>query len=241
MTTRQLSRNFGGIQAVRDVDFVLLEGEICAIIGPNGAGKTTFFNLLSGILMPSAGRIFLRDRDITQIPSRHLARLGIARTFQSSAVFSGLTVFENVCVAAHARHPLQRGLFDLKHRRQIEHQSSRILERMEIAHLRDVNAGELSYGDQRVLEIAIALVGVPILLLLDEPTAGMSPLETERVVNLMRSLKTTLSVIVVEHDMDVVMDLADRVVVFDRGHPIADGSPMQIERDPRVRAVYFGA
>ena len=237
-----LRKEFGGVRAVEDVSFSVARGEMLAMIGPNGAGKSTCFNMVGGQLRPDAGRIRMGGRDITGLPPRHLARLGVARTFQVTAVFASMTVRENVQVALQARrrlswHPWRSagGLF--------RDQADALLARVDMDAQADRAAGVLAYGDLKRVELAVALAGDPRLLLMDEPTAGMAAAERTALMALVRKLANTggLVVLFTEHDMDVVFGVADRILVLNRGTLIAAGEPDAIRADARVREVYLGS
>jgi branched-chain amino acid transport system ATP-binding protein len=234
-----VSRVFGGLRAVDGVTLAIGSG-ITALIGPNGAGKTTLFNLISGLLPVSAGRIRFRGQDVTGLPAHRRARLGMARTLQIKQVFAGLTVLDNAWIAARQRHnpldPFRRAARDRATRAAAE----QALEAMGLMPLADRQAGSLAYGDVALLEIAMALATRPALLLLDEPVCGMSPAEAERTVARIRAVSATTDVLIVEHDMDVVFGLADRVVVLAEGRVLADGPPAAIARDRAVREAYLG-
>ncbi|MCW8087400.1 ABC transporter ATP-binding protein [Sabulicella glaciei] len=234
-----VSRQFGGLRAVDGVTLSIGTG-ITALIGPNGAGKTTLFNLMSGLLPVSSGRIRFRGQDITGLPAHRRAKLGMARTLQIKQVFAGLTVLENTWIAARQRHrpldPFRRASDDRATRAAAE----AALETMGLEAMAGRQAGSLAYGDIALLEIAMALATQPALLLLDEPVCGMSPSETERTVARIRAVSATTDVVIVEHDMDVVFGLADRVVVLAEGRVLADGPPAVIAREPAVREAYLG-
>jgi branched-chain amino acid transport system ATP-binding protein len=234
-----VSRVFGGLRAVDGVTLSIGSG-ITALIGPNGAGKTTLFNLISGLLPVTTGRIRFRGQDITSLAAHRRARLGMARTLQIKQIFAGLSVLENAWIAARQRHrpldPFRRASGDEATRGSAE----AVLETMGLGSLADRQAGSLAYGDIALLEIAMALATQPALLLLDEPVCGMSPAETERTVARIRAISANTDVLIVEHDMDVVFGLADRVVVLAEGRVLADGPPAAIARDPAVREAYLG-
>ena len=236
-----LTKAFGGLVAVDNVDFVLPGGDLRAVIGPNGAGKTTFFNLVSGMTRADSGRVLFRGRDITGKAPHLISRMGIARTLQIKSVFGGLSVYENVWIAAHARsrrlHPL-RAAFSYK---DTAAAAEAVLEETGIADLRDEQAGNLSYGDVALLEIAIALAMKPNLLLLDEPVAGMSLEETRKTVEKIRDLSRRIDVILIEHDMQVVFEIADVITVMNNGTILCEGRPDEIAGDPRVQEAYLGA
>jgi branched-chain amino acid transport system ATP-binding protein len=234
-----LTRRFGGLAAVDGVDLAIHTG-ISAVIGPNGAGKTTLFNLISGLLAPTTGRINFLGRDITGLPTHRRARLGLARTLQIKSVFPTLSVAENVWIAARQRNrPLDP--FSLAER---DHATARIaaqvLEEVGLAGHAGQPAGSLAYGDIALLEIAMALATEPRLLLLDEPVCGMSPAETERAVERIREIGRRTDVVIIEHDMEVVFGLASRVVVMAQGRILADGTPAEIAADAAVQEAYLG-
>ncbi len=241
LRTEKLTRHFGTLLAVNRVDLSVRTGELRAIIGPNGAGKSTLFKLVSGELAPSAGRIFLDGREITGLPQFAASRLGIAKSYQITTIFAGLTVFENVRVALQCR----RSVLDCWSRADrlpgVADGAREILAAVGLEDRADELAGNIGHGLQRHLEIGIALACQPRLLLLDEPTAGMSPEETERTIALIKRIGRGRTVILVEHKMKVVMDIADRITVLHQGAVLADGTPDEIRRDTVVQQVYLGA
>jgi branched-chain amino acid transport system ATP-binding protein len=236
-----ICKNFAGLQALKDVRLSIEPGERRAIIGPNGAGKTTLFNIISGELPPSSGAVRLAEREVTGLTPERMFRLGLARTFQKNSLFLDLTTQENVrlAVQAHQRqgHHWFRPWWAFS---EVNERTRQVLERAGLWARRLDLAKNLSYGEQRQLEMAIALAGDPRLLLLDEPTAGMSVAETASSVRTISSLPRGLTVLIIEHDMDTVFALADRITVLDHGQVIADGTPDQVRNDPQVRAVYLG-
>jgi len=241
LSLERVCMNFAGVQALRDVSLTVEPGERRAIIGPNGAGKTTLFNIISGELPPTSGSVNLSGREVTKLTPERMFRLGLARTFQKNSLFLDLTTHENVRLAVQAHH--RQGhhwfrpwwTFDDVNRRTQE-----VLERAGLWSRRLEPAKNLSYGEQRQLEMAIALAGEPTLLLLDEPTAGMSVAETASSVATIDALPRDLTLLIIEHDMDTVFALADRITVLDHGQVIADGPPDAVRKDEQVRAVYLG-
>lgn len=238
---RNLHRHFGGIAAINGLSLMLSENELQSVIGPNGAGKTTLFNVITGRLHASSGQVFYEGQEITNKPPDEIVRLGIGRTFQKSSIFPGYTVFENLRIARQAKLGGSRKIFSCKDRlKQVNEDTRLILERLRLADQAKTIASTLSHGDQRVMEIGIALAGSPRLLLLDEPTAGMSPRETERTAELIRNLAKELTVVLVEHDMEVVMSISDRISVMHQGSLIAEGPPAEIQSNELVREAYLG-
>jgi len=240
LKTEGLTKSFGGLTAVAGVDFALAPGELRAVIGPNGAGKTTFFNLLTGLLPPSAGRIFFRGEDITGLPPHRVARKGISRTLQVTSLFPGLTVFENVWAAAQSRRRFFNPFVHASSLRDVDRKTHEVLDLIGLKDKRDELVSNLSHGDQRLLEIGLALSTSPSLLLLDEPTAGLGPQETAEVARTIKAFAKGTTIIIVEHDMDVVMSLADTITVFDQGRILLEGPPDAIRRSEKVREVYLG-
>jgi len=240
LETRDLRKDFGGLRAVAGVDFAMRRGEIRSIIGPNGAGKTTFFNLLAGKLAPSGGQILFRGRDLAGLPQHRICRLGIAKSHQITSVFPRLTVLENVRLAAQMRVTHYDMWSDARGLRVVSDRALRILERVGLAGRSDAVAGSLPYGDQRYLEIAITLATDPEVLLLDEPTAGMSPGETQETTRLIQKLAGDLTIAIVEHDMSVVMGISDRITALHEGRILAEGTPEEIHANAEVQRVYLG-
>ena len=233
LQARGLVKQFDGVRAVDHVEFSLAAGEIHALIGPNGAGKTTLINLLSGQLRADAGTITFAERDVTRWKAHRRARLGLARTFQIAALFPSLTTREHVEAA------LQADRLRLRHNRSVKQAAEEILQLCEVGDKLELPARELSHGDQRLLELAMALARKPKLLLLDEPAAGLSSQETDNLIRRIANIKD-MAILVVEHDMNVVFQLAQRITVMHRGRILAQGSPQEVQRDPRVQEVYLG-
>jgi branched-chain amino acid transport system ATP-binding protein len=242
LETRELSRRFGGVTAVDRVTLTVTRGEIRSIIGPNGAGKTTLFNLISGGLAPTHGEVRFKDRSLGRLSPAEIFHLGIVRSFQVPHVFPKLSVRTNVWLLATSRvrgsgSPFVRARAN---KADVNHTVAAALERVGIGDRADEPAGRLAHGDQRLVEIAMALAAKPELLLLDEPTAGMSPDETRRTTVLLRQLAPAMTLVIVEHDMSLVMAISDRISVLDRGRLLAEGSPDEIRKNADVQAVYLG-
>ncbi|MGA0901908.1 MAG: ABC transporter ATP-binding protein [Candidatus Nanopelagicaceae bacterium] len=248
LEAKDVSVAFGGLLAVNSVDFNIPERSVVSLIGPNGAGKTTFFNVLTGLYKPSAGSIEFNGRDITDLPPHKIASIGIARTFQNIRLFGLMTAQENLLVAMHSH--LKSGITSTilrtpKQRREelaAEAKAQEILDFVGIGKWTYEFARNLSYGDQRRLEVARALALDPKVLLLDEPTAGMNPQESQVFVDFVRRLvkERDLSIMLIEHDMKVVMSVSERITVLDQGEKIAEGTPDQIKNNPRVVEAYLG-
>jgi branched-chain amino acid transport system ATP-binding protein len=237
----RLAKSFGGIEAVRDVSFSVSAGEIVAMIGPNGAGKTTCFNLVNGQLAPDVGSVTLLGQRIEGLPPRAIARAGVGRTFQVAATFASMTVRENVQMALIAHASGERDIATRATDLHV-HEADALLDRVGVVALADQGCATLAYGDAKLLELALALANAPKLLLMDEPTAGMSIHARHDLMRLAGDLarRENIAMLFTEHDMDVVFGHADRIIVLDRGRIVAEGTPDAIRADPRVRAVYLG-
>lgn len=241
LQVRGLVKDFGGFKAVDGVDMDVPEGQIRAVIGPNGAGKSTLFSLLSGHLRPTAGTIRFGDRSLVGRAPHQVARAGIARAFQVTNVFPRMTVLESVQCAVLARRRMVSDFWTFRHRH-VTGESRELLAETGLAAFATVEATALSHGDQRALEVTLALATRPRLLLLDEPTAGMSPWETERMVQLVRQLaeRHGITVLFSEHDVDLVFAVADLITVMHQGRVLCEGLPAQVRNDPTVNSVYLG-
>ncbi len=245
LDVRNARKEFGGLVAVNDVSFQVRAGEILGLIGPNGAGKSTTFNLVTGVLPATRGEVALLGRRIDRVASRRIASLGVSRTFQHVKMIAGMTVLENVALGAHLRGgrgvPAAMLRLDRAEERSLMREAERQLQRIGMAELMHEQAGNLALGQQRLMEIARALAADPILLLLDEPAAGLRLKEKEGLANVLRQLRGEgLSILLVEHDMDLVMGLVDRVVVMEFGTKLIEGTPEEVQASPAVRAAYLG-
>jgi branched-chain amino acid transport system ATP-binding protein len=241
LQVENLSKNFGGLQALLRLNMAVAPGERHAIIGPNGAGKSTFFNLITGELPPSEGKIWLHGRNITHLPIHQRANLGLGHTFQRNNLFLGLTALENVRLAVQHREQINRNWFKgIGDFTAVTQATETFLDQVGLLPQKEVKASELAYGQQRALEIALALATRPQILLFDEPTAGMSPAETADITRLIQNLPRDLTMLIVEHDMDVIFSLADRITVLHYGRIIRSGTPEEVRRDEQVQAIYLG-
>ncbi|MCP5467676.1 MAG: ABC transporter ATP-binding protein [Deltaproteobacteria bacterium] len=239
---------FGGLKALDGLDFSLNSGELLGVIGPNGAGKTTFFNLLTGVYLPTDGSLFFKSNLLNQLKPHQINQLGISRTFQNIRLFLNLSVLDNVCIAFHQH--IQYSLWDvichrkkyIEEEKQIKAKALELLERFHLHETKNELAKNLSYGDQRRLEMVRALATRPQLLLLDEPAAGMNPTEKKELIELIRHLhqELNLAIILIEHDMSVMMQLCPRIIVLDYGVVIAEGTPEYIRQHPAVIKAYLG-
>ena len=243
-----ISKTFGGVTALDRVSFSIRQGDITGIIGPNGAGKTTLFNIISGLYTATSGRVFLEDRDITGYAPERLAPFGLVRTFQNMELFNRMTVLENVMVGRHSRtHSgmlacLLRWPSHRREEKQIREEAMRHLAFTRLTDMAELEAGSLPFGQGRLLEIARALALQPRLILMDEPAAGLNSRETVELADLIRKIRLSgITVVLVEHDMDLVMDICDHIVVLNLGQKLAEGSPRQIQENREVVAAYLGS
>lgn len=242
LETKNLCKYFGGLKAVDRVDFTVEVGQLKSIIGPNGAGKTTLFNLLCGLYEPTSGKIYFQGKDITDKKMNQISQIGITKTFQITHIFPRMNVFENIRVSAQSRKTSFNFWKKADDFSDINERTMQILEQVQLADSKDRLASTLSHGERKYLEIGIALATDPQLLLLDEPTAGMSPAETVLAMKLIRSLRDrlNLTILLVEHDMNVVMNISDEVVCLNEGKVLACGTPQEISCNEIVQKVYLG-
>lgn len=241
LETQVLCKNFGHLTAVHEMNLRVISGERHALIGPNGAGKTTLFHIISGRLKPDSGSVLFQGAEITGMHPHEIARLGIARSFQITNIFPNLSVRENVRLAIQARHSNRKTRWG---GRSVLAETAEIawsyLEQLNLTAMADMPAGTLSYGDQRRLEIGLTLAMEPVLILLDEPTAGMSRAEAHDIVELLRQIPRSVTIMLIEHDIDVVFSLSDRITVMQSGRLLAEGTPSEVERNKKVQEAYFG-
>jgi branched-chain amino acid transport system ATP-binding protein len=241
LEVKRLSKRYGGVDAVVEVSLVVNQGERRVLIGPNGAGKTTLFHCVAGTQLPSAGEVMLFGEDITRLPPYARARAGLARTFQITNLFANLTVLENILLAVAAAQNVGAALIrPMRAYAPLYERAARLLADWGLAERPERRVRHLSYGEQRQLELALSLAGSPKLLLLDEPTAGLSAAETSRVVAMIRALSREITVLMIEHDMDVAFELADRITVLHQGHIVAEGDREAIRNNAQVSEIYLG-
>ena len=241
LETQGLYHDFSGVKVLFDVNLEVKEGERHAIIGPNGAGKTTLFNVITGTYVPSKGEVFFKGKDVTGSKPDNMVRHGVGRSFQITSTFSKLTAFQNIRIGILSKRGVRFNLFrNVDKMKDITRETEELLKRINLYDVRDVPAGTLAYGQQRSLEISMALATDPDLVMLDEPTAGMSKDETHKAVELIRKLTKGKTVVIIEHDMDVVFSLADRITVLHMGTILASGPPKEIRENQAVKDAYLG-
>jgi branched-chain amino acid transport system ATP-binding protein len=240
LETKGLTKSFGGLTAVDGVDFKADQGQLSTIIGPNGAGKTTFFNMIAGNMSPTKGEIWFKGENITNLPPYMISRKSIARSYQIINIFPNLTVFENIRIAAQSRKVTYDFWKDVKNLDEINEKATKILEILRLMDRKEILAANLPYGEQRHLEIGISLATEPELLLMDEPTAGLTPEETLGIMELIKAISKGLTIILVAHDMDVVMKVSDQITVLHQGRILAEGKPEEIQKNEEVQRVYLG-
>ena len=241
LAVKNLNKSFKALQVLKDVSLEVHDEERHVVIGPNGAGKTTLFNCIMGTIPISSGEVVFGGVNVSSLPTHARVPLGMSRTFQKNNLFESLTVEENVHLAIEARKPYRFGLFKpLSWRTDLMEESEELLRRWDLWGRRERKVRELSYGEQRLLEVLLALASKPRMLLLDEPTSGMSPAETAQTIRLIQELPRSLTLLVVEHDMEVVFAIADRITVLHHGEVFLSGPPEEVRGDERVREIYFG-
>ncbi len=243
LEVKELTKNFGKFQAVSGVSLTVGKKELTSLIGPNGAGKTTFYNMLSGKFPPTSGRIIFEGRDITGLPSHKIARIGIGRSFQITNIFSQMTVMQNILAALIAHHKKGTSFFSAYWKDAgLVAEAEKILDSLGLLSFAHVPTTQLSYGDKRLVEIGIVLANYPRLILLDEPTAGMTPEETERMITLIHRLagETDTTFFLTEHDMKVVFSVSQKIYVLHQGRLLAEGTPEEIRENPQVQEAYLG-
>lgn len=242
LALRDVTKIYGSLAAVQDVTLLVAPGERRALIGPNGAGKTTLFNIVGGSIAASQGEVVFRERRITRSSEHRRAQLGMGRMFQHSALFDGLTAFETVALAVRRHHKVSRNVIrGADSYKNVRERSMQVLEEIDLADRADVLGGSLSHGERRQLQLAQTLALEPSLLLLDEPTAGMSSVETSTFVDIINRISGSLTMLIIEHDMDVVFELASRITVMDAGELLFEGTPDEVARSEEVQAAYLGA
>ena len=242
LEVRELSKSFGGVEAVKNLSFHLGEGQLLAMIGPNGAGKSTCFNLINGQLRPDGGSVLIMGKKINGYQPRQVWKLGVGRTFQITATFASMTVLENIKMAVISHHRRSRSLMS-RVRNVYTEESMALLKLVGIEDQHDRSCGVLAYGDLKRVELAVALANKPQLLLMDEPTAGMGPAERQSLMELTSDIVRTrnIGVLFTEHDMDVVFTHADRIIVLNRGELVAEGTPAEVRADKKVQEIYLGS
>ena len=238
---RGVGKSFGALQVLSQIDLAVETGKITSVIGPNGAGKTTLFNVISGRFPVSSGTILFKERDISRMKEHEITLAGLARSFQITNIYPKLTVWENIFLAVQTRSPKRMSLFTrFQKMDEVKRRTGEILKRIGLDQWQEMPAGQLSHGDQRHLEIGMTLATGPKLLLLDEPTSGMSPAEASLTMDLIKDLSRDFTILLIEHNMDIVMNISDTIIVLNFGRKIAEGSPEEVADNPEVCRVYLG-
>jgi len=241
LRTEKINLSIGGLRILKDVTADMAQGQVTSIIGPNGAGKTTLFNVITGRMAPTSGRVFFEGAEITGLPPYEIARRGIARSFQITNIFPDMTVFENVSIAAQTRSSCRTSIMTrVSADRETAAEAASVVELIGLTGVGRKAAHELSHGDRRRLEVGMSLAIGPQFLMLDEPTSGMSPAETEGTIDLIRSLGKKVTICLIEHKMHLVMTVSDKVIVLNLGEKIAEGTPAEVAANERVQEVYLG-
>jgi len=241
LETVNVTKRFGGLTALDDVNYSVRAGEVRGIIGPNGAGKTTFFNVITGDLKPTSGRIFIKGEDVTDLPPYLICQKGLSRTFQLTFIFPEMTVYDSIWVGINSRAKAPwNPMIPAKRVRSISQKVEEICELMGLSGKMNESATNLSYGDQKILEIAMALSTDPAILLLDEPTQGVSPKETDAISEVIEKLSKRMTIVLIEHSMDVVLRLCHLITVLSEGRVIAEGSPEEVSKNEEVQRIYLG-
>jgi branched-chain amino acid transport system ATP-binding protein len=241
LETVNVTKRFGGLTALDDVNYSVRAGEVRGIIGPNGAGKTTFFNVITGDLKPTSGRIFIKGEDVTDLPPYLICQKGLSRTFQLTFIFPEMTVYDSIWVGINSRAKAPwNPMIPAKRVRSISQKVEEICELMGLSEKMNESATNLSYGDQKILEIAMALSTDPAILLLDEPTQGVSPKETDAISEVIEKLSKRMTIVLIEHSMDVVLRLCHLITVLSEGRVIAEGSPKEVSKNEEVQRIYLG-
>jgi ABC-type branched-subunit amino acid transport system ATPase component len=241
LTTHELSKSFGGLVVARKINFSIEANEVRCIIGPNGAGKTTFFNLLTGLIPIDSGKVMLENTEITNIPVYKRQNLGLVRTFQAPRIFPELTVFDNVYTALRSKGALFSLMNTLHVKKEQLEEVNRILETVNLLHYKNQEAGSLSHGEKKRVEMAMAIVQKPKILLMDEPTAGMAERETQEIGELINKIKSEMTVLIIEHDMEFVRGIADKITVLYRGDIVREGTLEDLENDSFIQEIYLGS
>lgn len=241
LTVTNLNKAFGGLVVANNINFTVNENEVRCIIGPNGAGKTTFFNLLTGLITPDSGSIKIDSTEITSLPTFKRQKLGLARTFQTPRIFPELTVLENVALAVNSDENIFSLITNLQTKKELIDEIDHALEKVNLINEKNKEAGALSHGEKKRVEMAMSIIQKPKVFFMDEPTAGMTIRETKEIAEFVQSIKDEMSVVVVEHDMEFVKEIADQVTVLYRGELVREGTIEELEKDPFIQEIYLGS